>query len=203
MNSSEPFKKVTVFCSNLVWKQFRQDPSLTRVHCLGGGSWSTVEPLASALEGPKPYSCLPNQHRGNPSWKKSTRHSQKASQPYSLSFSLSVSLSLSVRLKSALSVKKVSRTLSFYLCLPRHVPFYLPLFSLSLYMVYIYISLSLSLRLSLSISVCSIYIYIPHFSLPPSLSQKLYAIYIYTYMCAVKLLSGPSLAILGVIIWAK
>ena len=41
--------------------------------CLAGGSWSTVGPLASALqEGPKPYSCLPNQQRGSPSWKQST-----------------------------------------------------------------------------------------------------------------------------------
>ena len=54
-------------------------------YCLAGGFWSSVGPLASALqEGPKPYSCLPNQHRRSPSWKQSTRHSQKASQPYSL-----------------------------------------------------------------------------------------------------------------------
>ena len=39
-------------------------------YCLAGGSWSTVGPSASALqEGPKPYSCLPNQQRGSPSWK--------------------------------------------------------------------------------------------------------------------------------------
>ena len=62
-------------------KNFRQ----IQEYCLAGGSWSTVGPLASALqEGPKPYSCLPNQQRGSPSWKRSTRHSWKASQPYSL-----------------------------------------------------------------------------------------------------------------------
>ena len=54
-------------------------------YCLGGDSWSTVGPLASALqEGPKPYSCLSNQQRGSPSWKNSTRHSWKGSQPCSL-----------------------------------------------------------------------------------------------------------------------
>ena len=43
-------------------------------YCLAGGSWSTVGPSASALqEGPKPYSCLPNQQRGSPSWKPSKR----------------------------------------------------------------------------------------------------------------------------------
>ena len=43
-------------------------------YCLAGGSWSTVGPLASALqEGPKPYSCLPNQQRGSPSWRQSKR----------------------------------------------------------------------------------------------------------------------------------
>ena len=43
-------------------------------YCLARGSWSTVGPLASALqEGPKPYSCLPNQQRGSPSWKQSKR----------------------------------------------------------------------------------------------------------------------------------
>ena len=31
-----------------------------------------------SLGGPKPYSCLPNQQRGGPSWKQSTRHSLKA-----------------------------------------------------------------------------------------------------------------------------
>ena len=45
-------------------------------YCLAGGSWSTVGPLASALqEALKPYSCLPNQQRGSPSWRQSTGHS--------------------------------------------------------------------------------------------------------------------------------
>ena len=49
------------------WRQIQE-------YCLAGGSWSTVRPLASALqEGPKPYSCLPNQQRGSPSWKQSKR----------------------------------------------------------------------------------------------------------------------------------
>ena len=51
-----------------IWEVFRQ----IQEYCLAGGSWSTVGPLASApQEGPKPYSCLPNQQSGSPSWKQS------------------------------------------------------------------------------------------------------------------------------------
>ena len=74
-----------VFCYHFPSYQINRQ---IQEYCFATGSWSTVGPLASALqEGPKPYSYLPDQQRGSPSWKHSKRpprrQANRTAEPYS------------------------------------------------------------------------------------------------------------------------